>query len=116
MAITLFTAGSAAISTTEYSISAGATFVPVDTGSASDGVYQVYLDLTDMTVSDELQVRIYEKVRAADTQRIVYQQNLFGPQSAGLVFPGLVLMHNWDVTLDAIAGTITVDWAIKKVA
>jgi len=116
MAITLFTSGNAAISTTEYSVVSAATFVPVDTGSNSDGVYQIFLDLTDMTVSDELQVRVYEKVRAADTQRILYQQSLFGPQSAGLVFPGLVLMHNWDVTLDAIAGTITVGWAIKKVA
>jgi len=52
MAITLFTSDNAAISTTEYSIVSDAAFVPVDTGSASDGVYQVYLDLTDMTVSD----------------------------------------------------------------
>jgi hypothetical protein len=116
MAITLFAADSAAISTTEYSMVSDATFVPVDTGSASDGVYQLFLDVSDMIVSDELQIRVYEKVRAADTQRIVYQQILFGTQLHDFVMPGLILMHNWDMTLDAIAGTITVAWAIKKVA
>ena len=113
MAITVPFFGDEAISTTEYSVVAESTTLA---GSNADGVYQIFFDLSDMTVSDELQVRIYEKVRAADTQRIVYQTNVFGPQSAALVFPALVLMHDWDVTLDAIAGTITVGWSIKKVA
>jgi hypothetical protein len=83
----------------------------------SDGVFQVFLDLSDMVTGDELQIRIYEKTQAGDTQRIVYQSNLIGPQSPAIwVSPSLVLMNGWDVTLDAIAGTITVTWSIRKVA
>ena len=32
------------------------------------------------------------------------------------VSPSLILMHGWDVTLDALAGTITVLWSIRQVA
>ena len=104
------------ISTTETSILSGAAY-DTGTNSAVDGVYMIFLDLNDMTTGDELQVRVYEKVRAADTQRIVYQANLFGLQSPPIyVIPSLILMHAWDVTLDAIAGTIDVVWSVVKVA
>jgi hypothetical protein len=70
-----------------------------------------------MVTGDELQIRVYEKVQSGDTQRIVWQSNLIGPQSPPIwVSPTLVLLHGWDVTLDAIAGTITVNWSIRKVA
>lgn len=116
MAISLFDGGTDTITTTERSLINSAAY---DTGanSNSDGVYQLFLTLDDMTVGDELQIRFYEKVRAADTQRIVFQQILFGPQSDMWTHPALILMHAWDVTLDCIAGTsIDVDWALKKVA
>lgn len=114
MAISEGYAGSASITTTEYSCpNAGTTLTPITV----DGVYQVLLDLSDMVSGDELQIRVYEKIQASGTQRIVYQSNLVGAQSPPVfVLPSLLLLHGWDITLDCIAGTsITVDWSIRKV-
>lgn len=116
MAITTLDQSSATISGTEYSAVSHATYNSGSTFSTADGVYQFFFDLQDMTTGDELQIRVYEKVRSGDTQRVVYQQNLFGPQASDFVFPSLVLMHGWDVTLKAISGTIDVAWAIQQVA
>lgn len=116
MAITEAFANTQAVGTTEHSAPRDATY---DTAQfqTDDGVYQVFLDLSDMVAGDELQIRIYEKVQSGDTQRIVYQANLMGAQSPAIwVSPTLVLIHAWDVTLNAIAGTITVTWSIRKVA
>ena len=109
MAISQAYAGSEAVTTTEHSMTSDTTSIQAQT---TDGVYQIFLDVSDMVTGDELQIRIYEKVQAADTQRIVYQSNLVGPQSPPIwVSPSLILMHGWDATLDAIAGTtITVTW------
>jgi hypothetical protein len=114
MAITVAYSGTEAVSTTEHSMTTDTAGPDTDT---TDGVYQLFLNLADLTVGDELQVRIYEKVLSGSTQRIVYQQNISGEiGSKHFVFPALVLMHGWDMTLDAISGTITVLWSIKKVA
>lgn len=116
MAISEAITGTEAISTTEHSL---ATDTSYDTGDAQtdDGVYQAFLDVSDMIAGDQLQIRIYEKVRSGDTQRIVYQAILSGAQSEPIwVSPSLVLMHGWDITCDALVGTITVNWSIRKVA
>lgn len=116
MAITEAFANTQAVDTTEWSCPRDASYSSGST-QTDDGVYQVFLDVSDMVSGDELQIRIYEKVQSSDTQRVVYQSNLVGPQSPPIwVSPSLVLMHGWDVSLDAIAGTITVTWSIRKVA
>jgi hypothetical protein len=112
--ITELYTGTEAISTTEHSCTTDTAGPDADT---TDGVFQVFLDVADMIAGDELQIRIYEKVRSSDTQRVVYQSTLVGAQSQPIwVSPSLILMHGWDVTLDAIAGTITVNWSIRQVA
>jgi hypothetical protein len=114
MAITVPFSGSKAVDTTEWSMTTGTAGPDVET---SDGVFQPLLDTFDMAVGDELQIRVYEKVASGSTQRIVYQQILSGKVgNHNFIFPALVLMHGWDMTLDAIAGTITVNWSIRKVA
>lgn len=114
MAISEAFAGSEAVSTTEHSLTTDTAGPDVET---SDGVFQVWLDVSDMIAGDELQIRIYEKVQSSDTQRICYQSTLVGAQGDPIwVSPSLILLHGWDVTLDAIAGTITVTWSIRKVA
>ncbi len=114
MAITELYSGTEAVSTTEHSCTTDTAGPDADT---TDGVFQVFLDVSDMIAGDQLQVRIYEKVRSADTQRIVYEAILTGAQAQPIwVSPSLVLMHGWDVTLDALAGTITVNWSIRQVA
>ena len=115
MAITEAYSGTGAIDTTEFSAPNNANY---SAGSpiTDDGVYQVFLDLSDMVVNDQLQIRIYEKCRSVDTQRVIYESILSGPQADLWVSPSLILLHGWDVTLDALAGTITVNWSIRKVA
>ena len=114
MAITEAFAGTEAVGVTEHSMTTDTAGPDVET---SDGCFQLFLDLTDMVTGDELQIRVYEKVQAAGAQRIVYQSNLVGPQSPPVwVSPALMLLHGWDMTLDAIAGTITVEWSIRKAA
>jgi len=112
MAVTEAFAGSEAVGATEHSCTTDTAGPDLET---SDGVFQVFLDLVDMIAGDRLQIRVYEKVQAGDTQRIVYETIRDGAQSPPiLVLPALMLMHGWDVTLDALAGTITVTWSIRK--
>lgn len=114
MAIVELYTGTEAISTTEWSLTTDTAGPDADT---TDGIYQVFLDVSDMVAGDELQIRIYEKVRSGDTQRIVYQSTLVGVQAGPIwVSPSLILLHGWDVTLDAISGTITVNWSIRQIA
>lgn len=113
MAISEAYSGTASISTTEFSCpNNSTTLTPV----TADGVYQVFLDTSDMVAGDQLQIRIYEKCRSADTQRIIYEAVLTDTMAATWVTPSLILLHGWDVTLDALAGTITVNWSIRQVA
>ena len=113
MAISEAYSGTASISTTEFSCpNNSTTLTPV----TADGVYQMFLDTSDMVEGDQLQIRIYEKCRSADTQRIIYEAVLTDTMAATWVTPSLILLHGWDLTLDALAGTITVNWSIRKVA
>jgi len=114
MAIAELYSGTEAVGATEWSCTTDTSGPDVDT---TDGVFQVFLDLSDMIAGDQLQIRVYEKVRSSSTQRIVYQAILSGAQPEPVwVSPSLILMHGWDVTLKALAGTITVDWSIRQVA
>lgn len=116
MPITELITGTEAIGSTEWSL---ATDTSYDTGDAqtTDGVFQVFIDVSDMVAGDQLEIKIYEKVRSGDTQRVVYKSTLTGAQNEPIwVSPSLILMHGWDITCDAISGTITVNWSIRQVA
>ena len=111
MAIAEAFSGTEAVSTTEHSMTTDTAGPDSDT---TDGVYQIWLDLSDMVTGDELQIRVYETADA--TQDIFYQANLVGVQALPLwASPTFVLTGGWDATLDAIAGTITVTWSIRQV-
>lgn len=115
MTITALYENSASISTTEYSLVANSTSLSNDT---TDGVFQVWLDLSALTITEEYELKVYEKVQSGGTKREVFKANYFGPISpAHFPLPSLVLMHGWDVTLDKIAGTDrTIGWSIRQVA
>jgi len=115
MAITEAYSGSAAIGTTEFSAPNNSTTL---TPITVDGVYQIFLDVSDMVAGDQLQIRIYEKCLSSDaTNKVIYESILSGAQADLWVSPSLILLHGWDVTLDTLAGTsITVNWSIRKVA
>lgn len=111
--VTEIYAGTEAVGATEHSLTTDTAGPDVDT---TNGIFVLHLDLSDMIAGDELQIRVYEKVQSTDTQRIVYQANLAGAQGVPnwMSIP-FMLMHGWDMTLDAIAGTITVTWSIRQV-
>jgi hypothetical protein len=116
MAITeAYSGTNGTLGATEYSCPNTANY---SAGSAitDDGVYQVFLDTADMVAGDELRIRIYEKCRTGDTQRIIYESTITGTMADTWVSPSLILLHGWDVTITAVAGTIAVNWSIRKVA
>ena len=114
MAITEYKTGSASISTTEYSLVTPGTTLASDT---TDGVYQVFIDFSNMAAGDEYNIEIKEKVTAGGTQFSIYASQLEGAQTSPFVTPSLILMHGWDVTVNSVAGTArTITWSIRQVA
>lgn len=114
MAITEAFANSATIGTTEFSCPNNSTTL---TPQTDDGVYQACFDTAAIALGDQFQFRVYEKVRSAGTQRVIYEQILTGAEATTLVFPTLILLHGWDVTMKKLAGTDrAVEWSIRKVA
>lgn len=114
MAITQVFSGTEAVSTTEHSCTTDTAGPDAET---SDGVFQLFLDVNDMVAGDILQIRLYETCRAGDTQRLAKEWILTGAQAEPMwVSDSFILLHGWDFTLDALAGTITVLWSIRSVA
>jgi hypothetical protein len=114
MAITEAFSGTEAIGTTEHSCTTDTAGPDAET---SDGIFQMFLDVSDMVAGDILQIRLYETCRSGDTQRLAKEWILTGVQAEPMwVSDGYILLHGWDFTLDALAGTITVLWSIRKVA
>lgn len=114
MAITEAFTGTEAVSTTEHSMT---TDTAGPDAEASDGIFQCFLDVSDMVAGDTLQIRLYETCQSGGTQRLAKEWILTGAQAEPLwVSDSFILLHGWDWTLDALAGTITVLWSIRKVA
>jgi len=102
----------ATIGAAEYSIPGDAAGVTAQTG---DGLYEVWIDFGAITaVADEFEVRIYEKIQAVGTQRVI-----FGPISISkpevVVLPAVILLHGWDFTVKKTLGTDrSIAWSIRK--
>jgi hypothetical protein len=107
--------GTEAVGTTEHSLVSDTSY---DTGDASttEAILQVVLDLDDMVGGDQLQIRIYDKCRSGDTQRVLEEWIFTGDQGSRLwASPAIHVKNGWDVTADALAGTITVLWSLRLV-
>lgn len=115
MAIAELYSGTEAVTTTEWSLTTDTSGPDADT---TDGVFQIFLDVSAIAAGDLFRLRIYEKVRSGDTQRVIYDAYIGGPQMTPIwVGPSLILMHGWDVTLIKISGTDrTITWSIRQVA
>lgn len=112
MAITEAFNGSEAVSTTEWSLTTDTAGPDSDT---TDGVYQLWLDVSDMVHGDILQIRGYETIDGA--QELFFEEHLRDIQALPIwVSPSFCLTNGWDFTLDALAGTITVNWSIRRIA
>jgi hypothetical protein len=98
-----YTLSAVTVGATELSVVSGTTTLQTVT---THGVYQVFLDASNMAKGDEYHVRIYETVEGTGgTKRQVYEATLHDVQSQLFVTPMLQLKNGWDVTLIKIAGT-----------
>lgn len=114
MAISELYSGTEAVSTTEWSMTNDSSTIATNT---TDAAIQIRLDVSDMVAGDQLQVRLYEKCRSGGTQRVAFEHVLSGAQSTLVWYsPCFMVVHGWDATLDALAGTITVEWSILTAA
>jgi hypothetical protein len=115
MAITALYENTATISTTEYSLPNNSTTL---TPKTDVGVFQIVLDLANLAAGDQYEMKIYEKCRTGDTQRLLDVYTITGAQSKPLLmYPALILMKGWDVTLKRLAGTDrAIFWSIRQVA
>lgn len=114
MAITQLYTGTATINTTEVSLVSGTTTLQSIT---TPGVYQVFIDVSNMAAGDEYNIQIKDKVISGGAQQSIYSAVLDGKQSAPFVTPTLILMNVWDVTMDLLAGTArSISWSIRQVA
>ncbi len=108
--------GSELVSVTEWSLTTDTTGPDLTTVA---GIYQAFIDLSALLIGDTFEFRIYEKVQAADTQRVCFAvtfSNAQGTDGAVWVSPALHLIHGWDMTLKKAAGTDrTITWSIRAV-
>jgi hypothetical protein len=115
MAIAELYTGTETVSTTEWSLTTDTSGPDADT---TDGIFQVFIDFNAVAAGDEFQIKIYEKTRAGDTQRVIYAASVANVQTSPIwVSPSLILLHGWDITLKKIAGTDrAINWSIRQVA
>jgi len=117
VAITELKTGTKALSgNAEWSLTADASFSA--TANTVDGVFQTYIDVSDMVAGDFLRIKTYEKARSGDTQRVITDTVLTGTQPEPLwTSPSFIFLHGWDVTANCIAGAgITINWSIRQIA
>lgn len=115
MAITAYAEQTAlSVSTTELSLFTGTSTIQTKTDA---GVYQLFVDgVANMAKGDRFRVKIYEKVRASGTQRVVFQADIYNAQDEVFVTPPLTLLNGFDHTIQKIAGTDRAfDTSIRKV-
>lgn len=112
MAITEAYTGSETIGTTEWSCTTDTAGPDADTNA---GTYALVVDTSAVAAGSIFEARFYRKVRAADTQRMVWSST-FGA-GAGFVTPWLPGRHGWDFTLVKLTGTdAAMTWSIEKYA
>jgi len=113
MAVEAFS-GSETVSTTEWSMVSDTAATPdVET---SDGVFQAIIDFNALLAGDEFRFRVYEKVLAGSTQRLVDEKFVSGAQGTpNWMSEAYILLHGWDMTLLRTAGADrAIDWSIRK--
>lgn len=118
MALSEAFSGGAFVGTTEYDLPNNST---TKSSQTTDGIYQLFLDLSAMTAAESYRLRIYEKILSSDTQKVVEDVTISGVQSEpAYVTPALLLMHGWTFTLTRVATASGQDrviyWSIRQVA
>ncbi len=107
--------GTETVGSTEHSLTTDTAGPDADT---TPGVFQPFLDLGAVAAGDAFRLRVYEKCRTGDTQKLVYSAEFSGAQASPLwAGPSLMLGIGWDMTLTKLGGTDrAVNWRISQVA
>lgn len=87
------------------------------TPETTDGVFTLVLDVSQLVNGETLVVKVKEKARSGDTQRLLHAFSIVGAQSEPLwmVTFGPVL-HGWDVTITQTGGTgRAIPWSLRKI-
>lgn len=111
MAITEYASGTISISGEKSVVSGTNTLQTV----TDDGVYQVFLDLSDMAAGEYVTLHVKEKIVSGGSQVDIYSAEFSGTQSSPFVTPSLILMHGWDITITGSSGLV-VSASIRRVA
>lgn len=113
MAIREIYSGTATVGTTERDLPTNTTSL---SALSNDGVYQLFLDLTNLTSTEQYTLKIYEKVLSTSTQRLVEQVVFSGVQTEPVyVTPAILLLHGWTFTLTKNLGTDrSISWSIRQ--
>jgi hypothetical protein len=115
MAITEYASGNKTVSTTEWSLTTNTAGPDVDTTA---GAYQAFLEMDALLKADQYAFKVYEKVLASSTQRLVCQWYFANAQSEPVwVSPTLILLNGWDMTLLKLAGTDrSINFSVRRIA
>jgi hypothetical protein len=83
---------------------------------STDGVFQLFVDCSNMQAADTIEIVLYEKILSSGSQRIIFTSYFTGIQDEPVfVSPAMVLMHGWAFGLKQLAGTArSYDWSIRK--
>lgn len=114
MAIGNYFSGSATIGATALYLNTGSTSPSTET---QPGVYQLFLDLTNLAAGDSFRLRAYEQVASGGTNAIFLDTTFSGAQNPVVyVSPSYVLLQAWYITVAKTAGTDRIiRWAIRQV-
>ena len=107
-----YSEGSATIGSTEFSLPNNSTTL---TPQTTAGQVQVFIDFAALAAGDVYLVKIYEKARTADTQRLVHQAYVVPMPAPLWTNPALTLSRGWDITVTKVSGTDrAIPWSIRR--
>lgn len=102
---TVLYSGSNSISGTEFSITLNSTS-GAPAAKTDKGTISLVLDVNAMLAGDQFEVKLYDKCRSGDTQRLIDHWVLTGAQAWPLfITPPLMLGEGWDFTVKKLTGT-----------
>jgi hypothetical protein len=101
----LYTAAGTSISTAEYSATLASTS-GAPASKTDKGTICLVADVSALLAGDQFEIKLYDKARSGDTQRLVDHWVVTGAQAYPLfVTPPFMLGEGWDFTLKKITGT-----------
>lgn len=88
---------------------------------ASPGVMQVFLDISNMSFDDSVDVAIYEAVvssQAGGAEKAVFYQRVTGPAAAASsvwVSPSIMVMHSWYAGVILKSGSFDLTYSVRYI-